>query len=261
MIFRINCLFERKLFENEVGKETIDDVKSSSECGVKGLKDYLEETVEDETSNEAGEEISAKVSDSDAVIESDITKEDQKKESKGFISSIIGTVGGYFYGSNKKDEDSNEKISETEHIPREFQMQPTSETSTELTSKQPIDFKDESEIIVEESEEQTKGKESPEPPRRNRPALELVGPRQTVQRQVHQLARNAAGAHEDPVCVVRPHEPVVVVAELLVRRSPGHEGGVHVAPVRRDVQGLEQDAELGHAGVEDAQDAQQGGGG
>ena len=50
----------------------------------------LEETVEDETSNEAGEEISAKVSDSDAVIESDITKEDQKKESKGFISSIIG---------------------------------------------------------------------------------------------------------------------------------------------------------------------------
>ena len=160
--------------KNEVGKETIDDVKSSSECGVKGLKDYLEETVEDETSNEAGEEISAKLSDSDAVIESDITKEDQKKESKGFISSIIGTVGGYFYGSNKKDEDSNEKISESEHIPREFQMQPTSETSTELASKQPIDFKDESEIIVEESEEQTKGKESPEPVLEDRMMLDQV---------------------------------------------------------------------------------------
>merc|ERR1711874_477764 len=83
----------------------------------------------------------------------------KEKETKGLISSIIGTVGGYFYGSKK--EDSTEKISEVEpeHVPREFQMKPTSDsevTSTDLTVKQPIDFKDESEIIPEECEDQTK---------------------------------------------------------------------------------------------------------
>ena len=99
----------------------------------------------------------------DAEIKSDTKREEQKaaKESKGFISSLIGTVGGYFYG-NKKEQDSRD-TPETDHIPREFQMQPTSEsdtTSPDLTVKQPIDLKKESEIIREEFDEKESSSEN-----------------------------------------------------------------------------------------------------
>merc|ERR1711872_1046861 len=80
---------------------------------------------------------------------------------------------GFFYGEKvtkeetkeekEKESGSNESVtSEKEsdkvdtHVPREFLMQPTKEdeniSSSSLTKKQPINLKDENEIIVEETE-------------------------------------------------------------------------------------------------------------
>merc|ERR1711976_1096594 len=86
--------------------------------------------------------------------ENEFQSEATKQQSKGFISSLFGTVGGYFYGSKKSEKNEEENTSEEkEHVPREFQMQPDSNVSTlDLNTKQ-IDLKDESEIIMEESEE------------------------------------------------------------------------------------------------------------
>ena len=119
--------------------------------------EYKEQDSETGEDTEEADDIQSTNDKPEAVVEANLKTEEQEKEkeSKGFISSIIGTVGGYFYGSKKQEE---EKISgvDPEHIPREFQMKPTIETSTDLSVKQPIDFKDESEIILEESEDQTR---------------------------------------------------------------------------------------------------------
>merc|ERR1712002_1353923 len=106
----------------------------------------------------------------EANVNEDI-KEDKKEDglsnegSKGFMSSMKNTIGGFFYGENVSKEDTKEEEQEKEpvtndtvnfekeseksdpHVPREFLMQPTSQdeniSSSSLTKKQPINLKDE----------------------------------------------------------------------------------------------------------------------
>jgi len=104
------------------------------------------------------EESSADNNDDLEVTDKDAVKtetSDVKPQSKGFISSFFGTVGGYFYGSKKAEDSNNEKPPVTEHVPREFQMQPqeANTSSSNDGKKQTIDLKNESEIILEESED------------------------------------------------------------------------------------------------------------
>ena len=98
--------------------------------------------------------------DEEALKEAIMEETDAKPQTKGFFSTMGGWAAhysgyNYFTRSKSVEEADAEKLSEDDRVPREFQMQPSNTDSEELdvNKKQNIDFKDQSEIIQEESED------------------------------------------------------------------------------------------------------------
>ena len=136
--------------EKEVEKSNTEQMTSEIDGNVSIEKEGSSIKTNDE--DEVTDKDAVKTEASDVVEDQDSSS---KPQSKGFISSFFGTVGGYFYGSKKTEDSNAEKTSVAEHVPREFQMQPQEAniSSSNDGKKQTIDLKNESEIILEESED------------------------------------------------------------------------------------------------------------